>query len=80
MTPAKVTVRIPQELRELMDRHPDVNWSAVFREAVVRHARALDAAKGIAEEEADPRIAALAERLKKGAAARYRKATRAAGR
>ena len=33
MAKAKVTVRVPRELQELMVRYPEVNWSAVFRDA-----------------------------------------------
>jgi hypothetical protein len=74
---AKVTFEVPSELRALMDRHPEVNWSAVFREALVRHARALDIAKRILEEEEDERIVRMTERLRRGAAVRFRKATHA---
>lgn len=73
----KVTFEIPEDLRKLMDAHPEVNWSAVFREALVRHARALDLAKEILQEEGDARIAKMTERLKRGAAERFRKAVRA---
>lgn len=74
---AKVTFEVPGELRALMDRHPEVNWSAVFREALAKHARALDIAKRILEEEEDQRVAEVTERLKRGAGARFRKAANA---
>ena len=74
MASAKVTFEVPGELRELMAKHPEVNWSAVFREALIRHARTLDIAKQILEEEEDLRIAKMTDRLKRGAGARYRKA------
>lgn len=60
-----------------MDKHSEVNWSAVFREALVRHARTLDLAKQILEEEDDARIGRMTERLKRGAGARFRKAVHA---
>jgi hypothetical protein len=71
---SKVTFEVPDELRRLMDKHPEVNWSAVFREALVRHARALDLAKQILDDEDDPRVVRMTERLKRGAGARFRKA------
>jgi len=74
---SKVTFEVSDDLRRLMDEHPEVNWSAVFREALVRHAKALDLAKEILEEEEDPRIAKMTERLKRGAGARFRKAVHA---
>ncbi len=77
MASAKVTFEVPEDLRKLMDKHPEVNWSAVFREALVRHARTLDIAKRILEEEEDERIAEMTERLKRGAGARFRKAAHA---
>jgi hypothetical protein len=77
MASAKVTFEVPEELRKLMDKHPEVNWSAVFREALVRHARTLDIAKRILEEEEDERIAGMTERLKRGAGTRFRKAAHA---
>ncbi len=77
VTSTKITFEIPQELREAMDKHPEVNWSAVFREALVRHARVLDLAKQILEDEEDVRIARMTERLRRGAGDRFRKAAHA---
>lgn len=74
---AKVTFEVPGDLRDLMDRHPEVNWSAVFREALARHGRVLDLAKRILKEEEDERITEMTNRLKRGAAARFRKAAHA---
>jgi hypothetical protein len=73
----KVTFEVPREFRELMSRYPEVNWSAVFREAIVRHARAIEAARGILAEDDDRRIRELGRQLKKGAAERFRRAQHA---
>lgn len=77
MASTKVTSEVPDELRTLMDKHPEVNWSAVFREALVRHARTLDLAKQILQEEDDMRVARMTGRLKRGPGARFRKAVHA---
>ena len=73
----KVTFEVPTELRKLMDRYPEVNWSAVFREAVVRHARVIEAAQGILAEDEDRRISELSRELKRGTAERDRRAQHA---
>jgi len=36
---AKLTVRIPRELKERMDRFKDINWSEVIRKAVEERLR-----------------------------------------
>lgn len=77
MASTKVTFEVPDDLRRLMDRYPEVNWSAVFREALVRHARVIEAARGILAEDEDRRISELSRELKKGAAERFRRAQHA---
>ena len=74
---SKVTFEVPADLRALMDKHPEVNWSAVFRQALVRHARALEIAREIAAEEDDRRVSAVGQRLKAGTAERFRGAKHA---
>lgn len=70
---AKVTFEVPADVRRLMDAHPEVNWSEVLRQAIRRHARAMDIAWQIEEEMADPRVQAVAARLKRGIAERLAK-------
>lgn len=70
----KFTFDVPPELRSLMDGHPEVNWTAVFRESIRRHAEAADLARRILEEQNDPRVQAVAARLKAGVAKKYRDA------
>ncbi|MBI4415763.1 MAG: hypothetical protein HY557_02115 [Euryarchaeota archaeon] len=77
MASTKVTFEVSAELKELMRQHPDVNWSAVFRDAVVRHARALELARQVLQEEEDLRVRELAQRLKRGAGERFRRARHA---
>src|SRR3989304_4309293 len=59
-TSSKVTFEVPPELRKIMDDHPEVNWSAVFRDALMRHASLLEIAKRIAEGGEDRRSRRLA--------------------
>jgi len=73
----KVTFEVPDDLRRLMDRYPEVNWSAVFRDALARHARLIEAARGILAEEEDRRISELSRELKRGTAERDRRAQHA---
>ncbi|OGS48981.1 MAG: hypothetical protein A3K68_07445 [Euryarchaeota archaeon RBG_16_68_13] len=77
MASTKVTFEVPEELRELMGRYPEVNWSAVFRDAIVRQSRAIEAARGILVEEEDRRIRELSRQLKRGTAERFRRAQHA---
>ena len=68
------TFELTPDLRSLMDDHPEVNWTAVFREAIRRQARAADVARQILEEESDPRVQAVADLLKRRTGERFRKA------
>jgi len=70
----KFTFEVPAELRSLMDGHPEVNWTAVFRDAIRRHAKAADLAQRIVEEESDPRIQAVARLAKGRVGEKYRHA------
>lgn len=45
---ANITVTVPDDLREEMRRHEEVNWSAVMRKAVQAHLRKLEIADAIA--------------------------------
>lgn len=73
---SKVTFQVDAELRRTMDEHPEVNWSAVLRDAIRRHADSIVAAERMLAEAADPRVRAVADRLKLGAGERYRRALR----
>lgn len=75
---SKFTFELPDDLRALMDEHPEVNWSEVFRQAARRHVEAMDLAEEILDEQADPRVQAVAKELSEGAGRRFR-ADREAG-
>lgn len=44
---SKFTFEVPSDLREVMDRHPEVNWSSVFREAIRHQAGTMEIAERI---------------------------------
>ncbi len=70
----KFTFEVPADLRALMDAHPEVNWTAVFREAIRRQAKAAEIARQILEEEEDPRVRAIAQTVKPRVGERFRQA------
>lgn len=74
MAASKFTFEIPPDLRRLMDRHPEVNWSAVFREAIRRQAETAEIAERLREEWTDPRVAAVARAAKRRVGERFRAA------
>lgn len=37
-----ITVRVGEELKERMDRHPEINWSEVTRQAIDEKATGLE--------------------------------------
>lgn len=37
-----ITVRVDEELKERMDRHPEINWSEVTRQAIDEKASGLE--------------------------------------
>lgn len=76
----KVTFEATPKLKKLMEEHPEVNWSSVFRQAIERQARASEIARQILEEESDPRIQRIAELVTRGAARRFEEARRRANR
>lgn len=70
----KVTVEVPKELKRLMDRHSDINWSEAIRQSIRRRARAAEIADEILAEDLDPDIREMTEKVKRGADRRYREA------
>ena len=43
-----ITLAVPQDLREELQKHDEVNWSAVIRRALQTHLRKLEIADAIA--------------------------------
>lgn len=73
----KVTFELSRELKKQMDEHPEVNWSAVFRQSAQRHIQRAEIARRIEEEANDPRVRAVAELLKDRVGKRWERALRA---
>ena len=44
-----ITLAIPQDLREELQKHKEVNWSAVIRKSLQQHIRKLNIAEAIAQ-------------------------------
>lgn len=71
-----ITLSVPQELKTEMESFPDINWSAVAREAIqnrivlLQKFRAFSAQSTLTEKDA----LRLGRRVNKGLAKRYRSA------
>ncbi|MHB8584743.1 MAG: hypothetical protein ACYDDF_02750 [Thermoplasmatota archaeon] len=74
MVASKFTFEVPVDLRHLMDSHPEINWTAVFRDAIRRQAEAAEIARRIIEETSDPRVQAVAGLATRRAGDRFRAA------
>ena len=37
-----VTISLPKELKERLDKHPDINWSEIFRRSFENKVRDLE--------------------------------------
>jgi Arc/MetJ-type ribon-helix-helix transcriptional regulator len=46
---ANITLTLPEDLREEIKRHKEVNWSAIMRNAVQDHLRKMHIAEAIAQ-------------------------------
>ena len=68
-----LTVSMPEDLKEAMSRHEEVNWSAVIRKAVQEHLRKLDIADTIAAKSklTDEDVEKLDRLVKRGIAKRH---------
>lgn len=68
-----VTVAMPEDLKQEMTRHDEVNWSAVIRKAVQEHLRKLTIADAIAQRSklTEKDIEDLDKLVKKGIAKRH---------
>lgn len=73
---ANITVTIPDEFKEEMDEHPEINWSQVAREAFQDKLDRLKAFEEIEEiasksELTEEDAEEIAEKVKEGLADRY---------
>ncbi len=67
---ANITLTIPEDLRTEIQKHREVNWSAVMRRAMTEHLRKLHIAEAIASKSklTQKDIAELDKLVKKGIA------------
>lgn len=68
-----VTVRVPDELKKMMEGHPEVNWSEVARQSFKEHARKLELVERIEprREVSEEEIEELSRKVKRGIAEHY---------
>lgn len=66
-------ILVEDEEAAMMERHPEINWSAVFRQAVREKVEAIELAEQLREEN-DARARAVARRLRSGMGERWRQA------
>ena len=68
-----VTLAVPEELHDIMKRHPEIRWSEVARQAMWDYARKLrvldEITKGSTLSERD--AIEIGETIKRGVAGRY---------
>ncbi len=65
-----VTIAVPEELKKLLDSHPEINWSEVARQAWWQKARELELLNKLASasKASDKDVLDLAKMIKKGIA------------
>jgi hypothetical protein len=63
-----VTISVPQDLKDLLDKHPEMNWSEVARQAWKKKAEQLELLDKItaSSKATDKDINELAKAIKKG--------------
>lgn len=73
-----VTIAVPEELKKLLDTHPEINWSEVARQAWWQKARELDLLNKLtsATKASDKDVLELAKMIKKGVADWHNKESR----
>lgn len=73
-----VTIAVPEELKKLLDTHPEINWSEVARQAWWQKARELDLLNKLtsASKTDDKDVLELAKIIKKGMAEWHSKQNR----
>jgi predicted transcriptional regulator len=71
-----MTIRVPDDLKQRLDEHPEINWSEVARQSMREYLHRLDVADEIASrsELSEEDAVALSEDVKRQIAERYRDA------
>jgi len=74
MCVVNVTFAVPEELHEIMSRHPEIKWSEIARKAIWEYARRLELMERLASESglSEKDILELDKKVKAGIAKKYR--------
>jgi len=69
-----VTFAVPQELHEIMSRHPEIKWSEIARKAMWEYARKLELMERLTSESrlSKKDVLELDKKVKAGVAKKYR--------
>ena len=69
-----VTFAVPEELHEIMRRHPEIKWSEIARKAMWEYARKLELMERVVSESrlSEKDVLELDEKVKAGIGRRYR--------
>jgi len=69
-----VTFAVPEELHEVMRRHPEIKWSEIARKAMWEYARKLELMERVASESrlSEKDVLELDKKVKAGIGRRYR--------
>ena len=70
-----VTLSVPEELHDIMKRHPEIKWSEVARQAMWEYAKKLELLDELANRStlSEQDSLKIGEIIKKGVAKRYSK-------
>jgi hypothetical protein len=69
-----VTFAVPEELHEIMRRHPEIKWSEIARKAMWEYARKLELMERVVGESklSEKDVLELDKKVKAGVGRRYR--------
>ena len=69
-----VTFAVPEELHEIMRRHPEIKWSEIARKAMWEYARKLELMETLTSESrlSEKDVLELDKKVKAGIAKKYR--------
>ncbi|MBI5047235.1 hypothetical protein HZC07_05915 [Candidatus Micrarchaeota archaeon] len=73
-----VTIAVPEGLKKMLDRHPEINWSEVARQAWLQKAQELELLNKLTKSSSveDKDVLELAKIIKRGVADWHNKQTR----
>jgi len=74
MSVVNVTFAVPQELHEIMRRHPEIKWSEIARKAIWEYARKLELMERLTSESklSEKDVLELDKKVKAGIAKKYK--------